>query len=523
MLSVSSPLASAAERGATKSRLRTTLLPRTSSQVVKPGRRVNNSAAAGKLQGGEEDCVKGALERGLAGRERGVRLAPWSAVMLASRLASGAATKASVARPKQGICYLGVYLQRRVQPVHRGEQGGSALASALPRRAAPRAAVVRNIGLYTPNYFGFLVPKPCKTAKFFNQLNVFPMSPVFVTTPFLVQKALKTANSAKRVFSCQTSNVVPEPPSSLVFRRKPAPDVRRAPNSVFCPEKPANSSPLNSSPLVTALSPLAFWVQKCVKSGPVPELLLRRVFRGPSARRGPGSESDSPPRWSVSPPSLSPLMSPLMSPLHPAPVFGAKSAQNGRVRRVRFCVGLQVGCPSLQVRRFFGRKPAPDVSFPLSGRKSGEFQPAEHVTACHRFVTAVRQPAELVTTDVTTDVTAPSGSVFGAKSAQNVRVRRVRFSCRTASGMPEPPNPQVFGRKRAPDVSFPLSGRNSGEFQPAEHVTACHRLSPLRHRSLWGRKVRKRLGKARPAPRLRWVCKSWLILPVVICLSQSRS
>ena len=38
------------------------------------GRRVNNSAA-GKLQGGElrEDCVQGALERGLAGGERGVR------------------------------------------------------------------------------------------------------------------------------------------------------------------------------------------------------------------------------------------------------------------------------------------------------------------------------------------------------------------------------------------------------------------------------------------------------------------
>ena len=138
---------------------------------------------------------------------------------------------------------------------------------------------------------------------------------------------------------------MPEPPSSLVFRRKPAPDVRRAPNSVFCPEKPANSSPLNSSPLVTALSPLAFWVQKCVKSGPVPELLLRRVFRGPTARRGPGSESDSPPRWSVSPPSLSPLMSALMSPLHPAPVFGAKSAQNGRVRRVRFSCRTASGMP----------------------------------------------------------------------------------------------------------------------------------------------------------------------------------
>ena len=39
------------------------------------GRRVNNSPAAGKLQGGEvhENCVEGALERGLAGGERGVR------------------------------------------------------------------------------------------------------------------------------------------------------------------------------------------------------------------------------------------------------------------------------------------------------------------------------------------------------------------------------------------------------------------------------------------------------------------
>ena len=41
---------------------------------ARPGRRVNNSAS-GKLQGGElrEDCVEGALERGLAGGERGVR------------------------------------------------------------------------------------------------------------------------------------------------------------------------------------------------------------------------------------------------------------------------------------------------------------------------------------------------------------------------------------------------------------------------------------------------------------------
>ena len=43
-------------------------------------------------------------------------------------------------------------------------------------------------------------PKTLQNSKFFNQLNVFPMSPVFVTTPFLVQKALKTANSEKCVF-----------------------------------------------------------------------------------------------------------------------------------------------------------------------------------------------------------------------------------------------------------------------------------------------------------------------------------
>ena len=138
---------------------------------------------------------------------------------------------------------------------------------------------------------------------------------------------------------------------------------------------------------------------------------FRRVFRGPTARRGPGSESDSPPRWSVSPPSLSPLK----SPLHPAPFLVQRSAQNGRVRRVR-------------------------------------------------------------------------------------------FSCRTVSGMPEPPNSQVFG-------GFPLSGRKSGELQPVEHVTACHRFVTAAQK--------KRLAK--PAPRLRWVCKSWLILPAVICLSQSRS
>ena len=39
---------------------------------------------------------------------------------------------------QQRICYLGVYLQRRVQAVHRGEQGGQRAGA----RAASRAAVV---------------------------------------------------------------------------------------------------------------------------------------------------------------------------------------------------------------------------------------------------------------------------------------------------------------------------------------------------------------------------------------------
>ena len=70
------------------------------SSEARPGRRVNNSAAAGKLQGGElrEDCVEGALLLGAAfvayeASSVASALAPWSAVMLASRLASCAATK----------------------------------------------------------------------------------------------------------------------------------------------------------------------------------------------------------------------------------------------------------------------------------------------------------------------------------------------------------------------------------------------------------------------------------------------
>ena len=99
MLSVSSPLASAAERGASRCRLRTTLLPRTSSQVVKP-------AQAGATPPLPESCRAASSAR-IASRALwsvvllaesaafvayeassvASALAPWSAVMLASRLA----------------------------------------------------------------------------------------------------------------------------------------------------------------------------------------------------------------------------------------------------------------------------------------------------------------------------------------------------------------------------------------------------------------------------------------------------
>ena len=77
---------------------------------------------------------------------------------------------------------------------------------------------------------------------------------------FWCKKRSKRPTPEKFVFSCQTSNVAPEPPNSLVFGRNRAPDVRRALDSVFCPKKQANSSPLS-------LSPLAFGPQKRPSSG----------------------------------------------------------------------------------------------------------------------------------------------------------------------------------------------------------------------------------------------------------------
>ena len=69
-------------------------------------------------------------------------LPPWSAVMLASRLASCAATKASVARPSRAFAILVSTSSGVSNPSTVESRAASALASALPRRAASRAAVV---------------------------------------------------------------------------------------------------------------------------------------------------------------------------------------------------------------------------------------------------------------------------------------------------------------------------------------------------------------------------------------------
>ena len=62
--------------------------------------------------------------------------------MLASRLASCAATKASVARPSRAFAILVSTSSGVSNPSTVESREASALASALPRRAASRAAVV---------------------------------------------------------------------------------------------------------------------------------------------------------------------------------------------------------------------------------------------------------------------------------------------------------------------------------------------------------------------------------------------
>ena len=167
-----------------------------------------------------------------------------------------------------------------------------------------------------------------------------------------MQKALKTPNSEKFVFSCQTSKVAPEPPNSLVFRRKPLHAVLRIPFSA--PKSlrlPACRARHRLSPLCHRL---LFGRKSAQKRPQFRELVLRRVFRA----------------------------------LRPAP-FLVQKAQNGRVRRVRFPCQTASGMPKPPNLLVFGRKQVADGHF---AQDSIPARRACHRLSplCHRFVTAFR-------------------------------------------------------------------------------------------------------------------------------------
>ena len=99
--------------------------------------------------------------------------------------------------------------------------------------ALTRQAVVRKGGLYYPILFRILAKKRSKTAKFRPKKRLSPaMSPLCHRSVFGAKSA-ENGELRKVCFSCPASFVLPGPPNSLVFRRKPAPGVCSAPKSVF--------------------------------------------------------------------------------------------------------------------------------------------------------------------------------------------------------------------------------------------------------------------------------------------------
>ena len=164
-------------------------------------------------------------------------------------------------------------------------RAGTVLSGHLTNVPSGRSAVVRNVSLYYPNSRGFFGLKTRKNSQVFNPLNLSPvMSPLRHRSVFGAKSA-ENGELRKVRFSCPASNVLPGPPNSLVFRGKPAPGVRRAPKSVFCPEKPANSSPLSLSPPKSPVSNTSA-CRGTEQSQPVSDTAAREdQARSPTARR----------------------------------------------------------------------------------------------------------------------------------------------------------------------------------------------------------------------------------------------
>ena len=141
-----------------------------------------------------------------------------------------------------------------------------------------------------------------------------------------------------------------------------------------------------------------------------------------------------------------------------------------RVRRQKWCLSLQVRSFSAE-----NRLQTSCSEFRFLPRKACEFQPAELVTACHRFVTARFLGAKVRKSGPSSGPRSPQGfprsdspprtrprsptARRGGPSAVQKALKTLEseesvFPCRTASGMAEPQVSLVFGRKRAPHNHF---------------------------------------------------------------------
>ena len=97
-----------------------------------------------------------------------------------------------------------------------------------------------------------LPPSPLQESwgplRFVDSMNVFPTHEPGQHDRRPQGKSAENGELRKVCFSRPASNVLPGPPNSLVFRRKPAPGVCSAPKSVFYPEKPACQDTPQSPP-----------------------------------------------------------------------------------------------------------------------------------------------------------------------------------------------------------------------------------------------------------------------------------
>ena len=166
-------------------------------------------------------------------------------------------------------------------------------------------------------------------------------------------------------------------------------------------------------------------------------------------------------------------------------VFGAKSAENGQLRKVRFFVpDVESGARASKFARF-----PPKTGFTrFLPRKACEFQPAEPVAACHRFVTTRFLGAKVHKTRPSSR--APWLRFLVQKALKTVESEESVFCVGLQVGCPSLQIRRFSvesGLQTTTLLSFPLSEKRR---IPARR--ACHRLSPLRRRSLWGRKVRQK-------------------------------